>query len=144
MFRRTSISAVALFCGLVLAAVELRAERAPEDRQQATHVVAGKVEGVYVRRDERTMYYLVEIAIDKVEKGSGLKAGETLYVGCYLWDADWFKGKKLSTKQQKQLSREGPAYDGVPKEGDQVTVYANRSGSKYVGIFPNWFDVREK
>jgi hypothetical protein len=86
------------------------------------------------------LYSLVEIAVEKVEKGDGVKAGETLYVGCYLWDPDWFKGKKLSKDQEKELALQGPAYDGVPKEGARVKVYAKRRGSKLVGVYPNWYD----
>src|SRR5947208_16946236 len=78
---------------------ESLAERPPQYRSRATHVVSGNVQGVYVRREGRTIDYLIEIAIEKAEKGDGLKAGEMLYVGCYLWDADWLKGKKLSEKQ---------------------------------------------
>src|SRR5262249_9819988 len=107
MSNQAQIAAVVIFGGLILNGADARGERAPEDRQQATHVAAGRVEGVYVRREGRTLHYLVEIAIDKVEKGDGLKPEETLYVRCYLWDAEWFKGKKLSERQQKQLALEG-------------------------------------
>jgi hypothetical protein len=134
-----------IVCAVVLAAGTLAtgslAERAPEDRQQATHVVIGRVEGVYVRKDERTLHYIVEIAIEKVEKGAGLKPGEAFYVGCYLWDPDWLKGKKLSEKEQRALALEGPAYDGVPKEGQRVRVYAKHGWGKYAGIYPDWYDV---
>src|SRR2546422_11418903 len=107
------------------------AERPPEDRPQATHVVVGNVQGVYLRREGRALDYIIEIAIEKAEKGDGLKAGEMFYVGCYLWDGEWLKGQKLSEKQQKQLALQGPAYDGIPKEGDRVKVYAKHRGGRY-------------
>src|SRR5215217_6547672 len=79
---------------LLSVASGLLAERAPEERDQATHVVVGTVEGVYVREVKETHHYLVEIAIEKVEKGGGVKAGERFYAHCYLWNNDYHKGKK--------------------------------------------------
>jgi hypothetical protein len=117
------------------------AERAPEDRRQATHVVVGTVEGVYVRKEGDTLHYIVEIAVEKVEKGDGLKPGERFYVGCYLWDRDALKGKKLSEEEQKQLARRGAAYDGVPREGERVKAYAKHGWGKYAGVYPDWYDV---
>ena len=108
-------------CAALLAALGLTsesfAERPPEQRSQATHVVLGTVAGVYVREEKDTRYYLVEVAIEKVEKGEGFKPGGTFYVGCYLWVPDYYKGKKLTEAEQKQLAFRGAAYDGVPKEG---------------------------
>jgi hypothetical protein len=54
----------ALFTALAVAA-SAYAERAPEERGKATHVVLGKVEGVYARDEGDTRYYLVEIAVEK-------------------------------------------------------------------------------
>jgi len=141
------INYAALLAALGLAS-ETFAERAPEERSQATHVVLGTVAGVYVREENDTRYYLVEIAIEKVEKGEGFKPGETFYVGCYLRIPDYYKGKKLTEKEQKQLALQGPAYDGIPKEGERVrvyakheAVYANGRRGKYNGIFPDWYEV---
>ena len=120
---------------------DVLAERPPEQRDQATHVVLGTVEGVYVREDGRARDYLVEIAVEKIEKGDGLKLGEPFFARCYLWNPDFYKGKKLSEKEQKQLAPQGPAYDGVPKEGERVRVYAKHRAGKYHGIYPDWYDV---
>ena len=124
------------------------AERAPQERAEATHVVVGTVEGVYLRQREGTRHYLVEIAVEKVEKGKGFKPGETFYVLGYLWDPDFYKGKKLTEKEKKQLAFRGSAYSGVPKEGQRVriyakhdAVYANGRPGRYSGIFPDWFEV---
>ena len=58
------------------------------------------------------------------------------------------KEKKLTEKEQKQLALRGGAYDGVPKEGERVRVYARHEAvyatgrpGKYNGIYPNWYDV---
>mgnify|MGYP000861803658 CR=1 FL=1 len=129
-------------------AAETFAERAPEQRSQATHVVLGTVAGVYMQEEKDTRYYLIEIAIEKVEKGEGFNPGETFYVGCYLWIPDYYKGKKLTEEEQKQITLRGAAYVGVPKKGERVrvyakhnAVYANGRPGKYCGIYPDWYDV---
>jgi hypothetical protein len=136
-----------LLTALGLAAVTY-AERRPEGRSEATHVIVGTVEGVYVRQEKDTRYYLVEISIEKVEKGDGFKPGGTFYVGCYLWTPDYYKGKKLSPGEKKRLALRGGAYDGVPREGERVRVYAkhqakyaNGRPGKYDGIYPSWYEV---
>jgi len=141
------ITQAVLLAALGLAA-ETCAERRPEQRSEATHVILGTVAGVYLRQKGDTRYYLVEIAIEKVEKGEGFKPGGTFYVGCYLWTPDYYKGKKLTPEEQKQLAFRGAAYDGVPKEGERVRVYAkhqaqyaNGRPGKYSGIYPDWYEV---
>ena len=145
--RRHWIGCAALLTALGLAA-ESYAERRPEERNESTHVIVGTVEGVYVREREDTRYYLVEIAIEKVEKGEGFKPGGTFYVGCYLWTPDYYKGKKLTPEEQKRLAFRGAAYGAVPKEGERVrvyakhdAVYANGRPGKYSGIYPDWYEV---
>ncbi|HEV3259320.1 MAG TPA: hypothetical protein VG013_20810 [Gemmataceae bacterium] len=145
--RRRWISYAAAFVVLSVAA-DTFAERPPEEKSKATHVVLGTVAGVYSRDEKDTRYYLVELAIEKVEKGDGFKAGETFYVGCYVRIPDYYKGKKLTEKEQDELAMRGPGYDGVPKEGERVcvyakhdAVYANGRPGKYSGIYPSWYEV---
>ena len=146
MRSRWIIEAV-LLAALGLAA-ETCAERRPEQRSEATHVILGTVAGVYLRQKGDTRYYLVEIAIEKVEKGEGFKPGGTFYVGCYLWTPDYYKGKKLTPEEKKRLAFRGAAYEGVPKEGERVRVYAkhaakyaNGGPGRYDGIYPRWYEV---
>jgi hypothetical protein len=135
---------VFVLLGAVALTTTAPAERAPESKKSATHVVIGTVEGVYLREADGTRHYLVEIAIEKPLKGTGLKPGGTLYVGCYLWGQSKNKGKKLSKKEEKRLIMRGAAYDGVPKEGQRIRVYAKGQGGKYVGVYPSWYDVLEE
>jgi hypothetical protein len=58
-----------------------------------------------------------------------------------LWNADYAKGKKLTEKEQKQLALQWSSYDGVPKEGERIKVFAKRRAGKYYGIYPAWYDV---
>jgi hypothetical protein len=100
---------------------------------------------VYLRETEGTRYYLVEIVVEKPLKGTGLKPGGTLYVGCYLWGpSSKTKGKKLSKKEEKRLLMRGPAYEGVPKEGQLIRVFARQQAGKLNGVFPSWFDVLDE
>jgi hypothetical protein len=96
---------------------------------------------VYVRKADGTLHYVVEIAIEKIEKGAGLKVGEMFYVRCYQWDPDWLKGKKLSAEEEKRLAFRGAAYDSIPKEGERVKVYAKHGWGHFAGIYPDWYDV---
>jgi hypothetical protein len=141
------ITQAVLLAALGLAA-EAFADRAPEPRSQATHVIVGTVAGVYTREERGTRYYLVEIAVEKVEKGAGFKPGQTFYVGCYLWVPDDPKGKRLTKDEQRRRALRGAAYNGVPKEGERVrvyakhdAVYANGRPGKYSGIYPDWYEV---
>ena len=145
--RRRLICSAAVLIALGLTG-ETLAERRFEERSEATHVILGTVAGVYVREKEDTRYYLVEITIETVEKGEGFKPGGTFYVGCYLWTPDYHKGKKLTPEEEKRLTFRGAAYDGVPKEGERIRVYAkhqakyaNGRPGKYDGIYPNWYEV---
>jgi hypothetical protein len=126
---------------MLVIAADASAERAPEERSQATHVVVGKVEGVYVREEGDTRHYVVEIAVEKVEKGDNVKAGDTVYVRCYLWTPDFYKGKKLTEAEERKLGFRGGAYDGIPKEGERVRAFAKFRGGKYDGVYPNWYEV---
>src|SRR5262249_13916791 len=98
-------------------------------------------EGVYVQQDKEFHRYVVEIAVEKVEKGDGLKAGETLYVRCYLWNREYYKDKKLSEKEEKQIALRWSSYDGVPVIGQRVRTWTRRQAGKQHGIYPAWYEV---
>ena len=138
--QRRRIISTAIAALLALASGSL-AERAPEDRSQATHVVVGTVDGVYVRDRGEFHDYVVEIAVEKVEKGDALKPGQTLYAHCYLWNTDHYKGKKLSEKEQKQIALRWSSYDGVPKEKERVRVHVRYRAGRYEGIYPDWYEI---
>lgn len=136
--RRIIIAALVIPLALVSNAP---AERAPEERSDATHVVIGTVEGVYARKADGTIHYIVEIAVEKVEKGDGLKPGAKVYAACYRHDHDRLKGKNLSEAELKQELFRGSSYDKVPKEGERIRAFVKLFGGKYYGIFPSWYDT---
>jgi hypothetical protein len=131
---------VALF-GLLALTTGAFAERRPEERSEATHVVVGTVEGVYVQEDKEFRKYVVEVAVEKVEKGDGLKAGDTVYVRCYLWNRDYYKGRKLSEKEEKEIALRWSSYDGVPVAGQRVRAWTRRHAGKQAGLYPAWYEV---
>jgi hypothetical protein len=132
---------VIVLLGMLVLAVAAYAERAPEDRATATHVIVGTVEALYQRETTSKREYIVEIAIEKIEKGKGLKTKTTMYVSCYLWNPNEFKGKKLSKLDTKRKAMRGPAYDGVPKDGERVKVWVKQQGTKFVGVYPSFYDL---
>lgn len=117
----------------VLAAPAL-AERAPDDKGKATHVVTGTVEKVYTRRDGRLTEYLVQVRVQAAEKGDGYKDGDRMYVACYRRD------------RSPLAIADDLGHAGVPKEGDQIKAWVHRrAGGRLEGNFPAWFEaVKEK
>lgn len=85
-------------CTLAIAAVMIMscwafAEKAPMTKEQlqstATHVVVGKVQAIYSRKELKRSYqythYVAEVKVDKLEKGEGISG--LVYVR-YL-DIEW-------------------------------------------------------
>jgi hypothetical protein len=136
-------SGAILVLGFVLIPVSL-ADRAPERRDSATHVVVGKVEALYFQEAARgaNQGYVVEIVIAKVERGSGLKAGDTFYASCYRPNPKAPDLSKLSEQEQKAylLTVDG-GHKAPPRPGDRVRVFVKHDRGKYHGIFPDWVDV---
>jgi hypothetical protein len=137
----------AVAVGLALP-VASAADRRPEARGEATHVVVGRVEGVYAQQGARgaNQRHVVEIAIEKVERGDGLKAGQTFYASCYRPNPKAPDLSKLSERQREAflLTVDG-GHNAVPREGERVRVFVIHSGGKYNGVFPDWFDaLKEK
>jgi len=133
----------ALLGGLTCPVVAL-ADRPSQDRAKATHVVLGRVENVYVQEGATgaNQGCVVEIAVAKVERGDGLKAGSTLYASIYRPNPKAPDLKKMTAKEQKRylLTVDG-GHRPAPAPGTRVRVFLIHSGGKYVGIFPAWVDV---
>src|SRR5207302_1314214 len=82
--KETTMKVRAIAAGLVVILVAgARAERPPEPRDDARLVVVGTVKKVTTKKSEfggdgvRTDY-TAEVAVDRVEKGEGVKPGETV------------------------------------------------------------------
>src|SRR5579885_2496511 len=126
------IIVTALAVGLAWAAVAF-ADRRPEDRKEATHVVVGRVEDVYAQEGAAgaNRHYVVEIAIEKVERGDGLKAGEVFYGSCYRPNPKAPDLSKLSEREREAyLFTVNGGHNAVPARGDRVRVFVKPSRGK--------------
>lgn len=116
---------------LVLAtiSVEVRAERRPDSPSDASIVVTGSVEKIFHRDTTEQHQYMVQIRIEKVEKGDNLKVGEWLPVYCF---------------QRKADAPRRPAESGhkaVPTEGQRIRALAKSRRGILEGLYPDWFSV---
>jgi hypothetical protein len=73
------------------------AERVPQDRKEANLVVVGTIKKISSSKskffdDGIQTNYAAEVVVDKVEKGKGVKTGETIKVG-------WYQVTKSPSKQ---------------------------------------------
>jgi hypothetical protein len=125
-----------VYLGLTLGVVAglgvgpVRADRPVEKREQADYVVAGAVTAVYSRETAGYWEYVIEIRVEKVEKGAGVQKGHTFRAFCY----------------QRKPGKGGLEFDTaghttVPKEGQRVKAFVNRSGGRYEGVYPDWVDI---
>jgi hypothetical protein len=89
-------------------------------RKVSTHIVVGKVLGIYERQRRAgkwmVTHYLAEVKVSAVEKGDA-KAGELVYVR--YWHRRW-------------LARNAPppstnGHRGLPKEGETLRIYLARN-----------------
>ncbi len=129
-------------CGSIvvaLACAGLRADVPPlgvdELKQQATHVVVGKLTTVY--RSAKTgddfvrTSGIAEIVVEKVEKGGGPKVGEVTFVR--FWNQHWV-GKGM-------VPPHSPGHH-VPAEGAVVRAYLKRGqDGSYEALLPNGLAV---
>lgn len=112
--------------GLLLSAGAAFAEKALMSKEEmlemATHVVVGEVVNVYSKVEERGDYrvtlYVAEVKTSKVEKGSGVKAGELVYVR--YWSQKWI-GDGLQPPGTV-------GHHPQPEEGQRVRGYLVNAG----------------
>lgn len=105
------------------------ADRPNQKRENADYVVVGKVGAVYVRNTEGYREYIIELSVEAVEKGEGLKKGDTLRAFCY------------QRKEGKGgLEFDSAGHSAVPKEGQRIKAFVNRDRGRHEGVYPNWFD----
>jgi hypothetical protein len=137
------IGIFALVAALALAGPSA-ADRPPESRDKATHVVVGRLGAVYAEVGVKTTNQdcLVEVAIEKVERGTGLKAGNTFYVAIYRPNPNGPDTKKMTKEELKRhlLTVDG-GHDPAPARGTRVRVFVIHQGGKYTGIFHNWVET---
>ncbi|MFK7850573.1 MAG: hypothetical protein AB8D78_06300 [Akkermansiaceae bacterium] len=112
-----------------------RGEKVPERREDASHVVVGKVSEVFKSDGQEYVAYVVKIQVEKVEKGKGPAKGHFFYAECF-----------------ERKPHEGPGvpepgasgHTGVPKAGERIRVFTNNGNSANEGVYPDWYDVLSK
>ena len=104
------------------------ADRPVEHRTDADYVIVGNVDAVYVRDAGAYWNYIVELKVEGVEKGNGLKPGDTFRAFCY------------HHKPGKGGFFDEAGHDAVPREGQRIKAYISRGNGRHEGIYPNWFD----
>jgi hypothetical protein len=104
-------------------------------REDATHIVRGHVKAVYSAERQMSVeqidtMYLIEIEVNRLDKGNGPKVDEPLYVRCWK-------------SKDRPGGFKGPAgQTAIPRVGDAVWVYfrLNRDGG-YDLIEPDGIQV---
>jgi hypothetical protein len=118
------LSAVALTVQPAIAA------RPNENRDKADYVISGPVQAVYLQDTKGYRRYIVEIKIEDVEKGAGLKKGDTFRALCYQ-RKEGFGGLEYDTAGHK----------AIPSEGQKIKAFVKNGHGYNEGIYPDWFDV---
>ena len=126
MKRNTLVITVALVG--VLAAT-MYAERPKESEDKATFIVTGTVQKVFERDAGSNTDYIVQIRIDAVEKGDGLKPRDYVYAYCFR--------RKPDAPREPSASGHGLP----PKENQRIRARIKHSRGRMEGLYPRWFDV---
>jgi hypothetical protein len=108
----------------------VQAMRPVESREQADYVVSGVVTAVYGRETTGYREYVIEIIVEQVEKGTGIKKGDTFRAFCYQ-----------RKKGKGGLEFDTAGHKTVPKEGQRVKAFVNRAGGRNEGAYPDWIDI---
>ncbi len=119
------------------------AARRPEKREEATHVVTGKVGTLYfekeLRAESRLLGIIVTVWIHSVEKGGGLKKGDLIHVLFYKRNPSYHVPPGSLPTPGESL---GHLY--VPKEGELITLFLRDQQGHYSAIWPDGVDVLGK
>ena len=122
------------FFAVLLAASAASAERAPEDKEKATHVLTGKVAKVFTRRDGRLTEYVVQMIVSEVHKGEGVKEGDAFYAYVFMKSPPLFG-----------FVAEPRGHSAVPKEGQTIKAWIQDRAGRHEGNYKDWFEtVAEK
>lgn len=128
-----------------------RVPLSPEKLQkESTHIVEGKVLGVYSRVAESMFYgkgtlvtkYVVEIEVETVVDGEDVKQGDVVYVRAW----------GLKKRGTEGLAPGPSGHFTIPKENDRIRVYAARGEYRATGqtdrgmtaVYPNGISVLEE
>jgi hypothetical protein len=104
--------------------------RPVEKREDADVIFSGVVAAVYTRETMGYRDYIIEIKVELVEKGTGIKQSDSFRAFCY------------QRKEGKGgLEFDTPGHNTVPKEGQRVRAFINQAGGRNEGVYPDWIDI---
>ena len=124
----------------------LFAERVPEDRSSADHVVTALVEAVYTRTrtldtgtpfETHRIEYVIELDVKEVHLGEEAKVGKRFYVHCFQRDDSALKPGATPPPGMSGHSE-------IPKAGQTIKAYTRYAYKKHNGLYPQWFDLIQK
>ncbi len=107
----------------------LYAERPPEARKDASYVITGTVDGVYLWQTQRYNNYVIKILVEKVDRGTGIRPGDFFYASCF---------------QRRPSAPPEPSAQGhrwVPRLDQRIRAYVNERNGEHEGVYADWFDA---
>ena len=104
-------------------------ERPTEPAAEATHVVTGTADKVFVRDSGADRQYVVRIRIDGIEKGDGFEEGDYVYAYAF----------KRKPDQPPQPAASGHRL--IPREGQRVRAWIKRGKGQMEALYPNGFEI---
>ena len=136
MARRLAAAAAILAAVAALATANHAAvpdQKPGQLRENASHVVTGKVAAIYTREKKRKDCHdtdgVVEVAVTGVEKGDGAEPGDAIY-------ARFHTRRWVGTGRPPSFGQ-GHA---VPRQGEEVRAYLDRRAGGYDALLPNGFE----
>ena len=145
-----------------LTSMPVHAERVPltplEKKSEATHIVTGEVKALYSWNKETNLYgpgtiltqFLIEIEVQSVEKGEGLKAGELVYVRSWRLKRIGANGWSRDTDGTIRVTAVGPnGHFVIPQKGERIRAFlaygeyaaTAQTDNAYAVVYPNGIDV---
>jgi uncharacterized protein (TIGR03067 family) len=137
MKRISSISALIALLVSVPAGAEVPLKSKAQLQNGATHIIVGKVETVYSVTGESEDWVdtksVAEIAVQRVEKGDRIQAGDLVYGR--FWNRRWIGKGNPDPYSRGHMG---------PKAGELVRAYLVRKDGGYDVILPNGFEESPK
>lgn len=127
---RSTCVALIVLATIIVAAKPASAARPVVKREKADYVLTGPVQALYIQESKGYRSYIVEIKVEEVEKGEGLKKGDTFRAYCY---------QRKEGKGGLEFDTDG--HKVVPKQGQRVKMFVMHGGGHNEGCYPDWIDV---
>lgn len=117
--------------GIVILSLPLyaRAERPPQNRDEAPIALTGTVESISTSWDLSRFKVYVRVA--QIDRGPTIQTGDLFEVSCFQ-------------TPRTQLNKPGArGHASIPVVGDKIHMFAWPRGSGHEGNYPVWYDLIE-